>query len=334
MKKLLTAMAAVGLALAMSGTAKADCGELTLAQMNWASAELMANVDKIILEEGYGCKVEMIPGATLPSFTSMNEKGKPDIASELWINAVQEPLEKALAAGTLHSVNSGPITQLGEGWWIPPHTAKMHPEITTDINALLARPDLFPHPEDSSKGAIVGCPAGWGCQLVLENLYRAFDMEAKGWLLLDPGSAAGLDGSMAKANERGQNWLGYYWSPTALIGKYGMVPVDMGPWGGDDNWHGCIVKPEQDCADPKPTSWTVSEVHTIITDRFQKAGGVAVDYLNKRVFPGPLMNEMLVYMQENQAGGEDAAIEFLRMHEDLWLGWVSAEAAAKIKASL
>ena len=29
-------------------------------------------------------------------------------------------------------------------------------------------------------------------------------MEAKGWKLVDPGSAAGLDGSIAKAVERGE----------------------------------------------------------------------------------------------------------------------------------
>jgi len=46
------------------------------------------------------------------------------------------------------------------------------------------------------------------------------------------------------------------------------------------------------------------------------------------------MNAMLVYMGEEQAGGEDAAIEFLMQHEDLWSSWVSADAAAKIKAGL
>ena len=29
-----------------------SCGDITIAEMDWASAEFMANVDKIILEEG------------------------------------------------------------------------------------------------------------------------------------------------------------------------------------------------------------------------------------------------------------------------------------------
>ena len=50
-------------------------------------------------------------------------------------------------------------------------------------------------------------------------MFRAFDIEAKGWTLVDPGSAVGLDRSSAKAGDRGENWFGYYWSPTARVGK-------------------------------------------------------------------------------------------------------------------
>ena len=53
-------------------------------------------------------------------------------------------------------------------------------------------------------------------------------MEKKGWVLVDPGSAAGLDGSIAKAADSGNPWFGYYWNPTSIIGKYGLIPVDFG----------------------------------------------------------------------------------------------------------
>jgi glycine betaine/proline transport system substrate-binding protein len=326
--------ALLGLSTSAFSGAHAKCGDVTMAEMNWASAELMANIDKVILEAGYGCNVEMVAGATMPSFTSMNEKGSPDVAAELWINAVRGPLTKAMEEGRLHSVVEGPITELGEGWWIPPATRKKHPELKTVLD-ILKRPDLFPHSEDKSKGAFVGCPAGWGCQLANANLFRAFEMEKKGWVLVDPGSAAGLDGSMSKAAERGENWFGYYWAPTALIGKYNMVPLDFGvPFAGKENWDGCIVKAEQDCANPKPSAWTKSEVHTVITDSFKKKGGAAITYLSKRIVPGPIMNSMLVFMADEQAGGNDAAIEFLKKHEAIWSIWVSAEAAKKIKQTL
>lgn len=109
---LISTICSLALMLGISTHANAGCGNITIAEMNWASAELMANVDKIILEKGYGCSVEMVAGATMPTFTSMNEKGQPDIAGELWANAVANPLKKAVAEGRLHSVNDGPITGL------------------------------------------------------------------------------------------------------------------------------------------------------------------------------------------------------------------------------
>ena len=30
--------------------------------MNWQSAEVLAHIDQIILNEGYGCNAELVPG--------------------------------------------------------------------------------------------------------------------------------------------------------------------------------------------------------------------------------------------------------------------------------
>ena len=80
MRLSMTAIAgAAVLALGMGQANAADCGRVTIADMNWASAEFAAYVDKIILEEGYGCEVELVPGDTMPTSTSMMEKGEPDI---------------------------------------------------------------------------------------------------------------------------------------------------------------------------------------------------------------------------------------------------------------
>ena len=335
-KLIISSLVALGF-FAFNVNANAACGKLVIAEQNWASAELMANVDKIILEKGYGCEVELVPGATMPTFTSMNDKGSPDMNPEQWANAVYTPLKKAVSEKRLIIANKAPITGLGEGWWLTPGSIKKHPELK-GMTALqiLERPDLFPYKEDPSKGAFVGCPAGWGCQLANANLFKAFEMEKKGWVLVDPGSAAGLDGSIAKAADSGNTWFGYYWNPTSIVGKYNLQPVDFGvPFAGRDNWDNCITLPEQDCASPKPTAWTKSEVNSIVTANFAKTGGKdALKYVEKRVFPGEVMNGMLVYMADNQAKGSDAAIEFLKKHEDVWGKWVSGSAKKKIKAGL
>ena len=320
-----------------SNVANASCGSLVIAEQNWASAELMANVDKVILEEGYGCEVELVPGATMPTFTSMNDKGTPDMNPEQWANAVYEPLKVAVKEKRIFVANGAPITGLGEGWWLTPGSIEKHPELK-GMTALqiLERPDLFPYKEDPSKGAFVGCPAGWGCQLANANLFVAYEMEKKGWKLIDPGSAAGLDGTISKASDSGKPWFGYYWNPTSMVGKYGLIPVDFGvEFAGRDNWDNCIMKPAGECASPKQTAWTKSEVNSLITKSFkEKAGKGPTKYVEKRTYPGEVMNGMLVYMADNQAKGSDAAVEFLVRYPDVWTKWVPADVADKIRKGI
>ena len=63
---------AVAAALLLSTSANAACGKVTIADINWASASLMANVDKAMLE-AIGCEVELVAVSTMPTFTSINE---------------------------------------------------------------------------------------------------------------------------------------------------------------------------------------------------------------------------------------------------------------------
>ena len=49
-----TALAAGSAAALLAAPAAADCGLVTVADMNWASAEFAAHVDRIVLEEAFG----------------------------------------------------------------------------------------------------------------------------------------------------------------------------------------------------------------------------------------------------------------------------------------
>ncbi len=334
MKKLLAStVIAAGAMFAMAGgAAAAECGRVTIANMNWQSAEVLAAIDKFILANGYGCEAEIIAGDTMPTFTSMNEKGQPDLVSELWINAVREPLDKAVAEGSLVLAGQPLSDGAGESWFIPKFLADANPDIKT-VEDALKRPDLFPAPEDPSKGAVHNCPAGWGCQVSTGNLYRAFKAADKNFVLVDTGSAAGLDGSIAKANERKEGWLGYYWYPTSILNKYPMVKLDNAVPFDKEHWDNCIMKGEA-CAEPKPTGWPVTEVYSVVTKDFAARAGVAMDYIGKRAMSGDEIQGLMNWMTENQATGEDGAKHFLKENPAVWGKWVSPEAADKIKAAL
>lgn len=330
MKKLFVSVAATAFAgLATSAMAE-DCGTVTMAEMNWASAGAIANIDKIILENGYGCTVELVTGDTMPTFTSMNERGQPDIAPELWVNAVRDPLDKAVAEGSL--IIGGEILNEGgvEGFWVPTYLAEEHN--IKSVEDALARPDLFPGAEDTSKGAWFTCPTGWNCRITTGNQFRAYGAEEKGFELVDSGSAAGLDGSLARAYERGEGWLGYYWAPTAILGKYDMTLLDFGVPFDQDEWDDCTVI--EDCEDPKPNAWVKAEVFTVVTPRFAEEASVALDYVKGRTWDNRTVGQVLAWMQDNQATNEDGAYYFLENYADVWTQWVTPEVAEKVKAAL
>ena len=332
MKKLLASTILAAGLVGLAGAASAqECGDVTIANMNWQSAEVLANVDKIILSEGYGCNAELVAGDTVPTLTSMTEKGEPDIAPEGWVDLQPELVKRGVEEKKL--VSTGPALSDGavQGWFIPKYIADANPDIKTIADAL-KHPELFPAPEDSSKGAVFNGPQGWGCTLVTTQLFKAYEGEKAGFVLVDTGSAAGLDGSIAKAYERKEGWMGYYWAPTSILGKYDMVKLEYGVPYDEAEWKRCNTV--ADCPDPKPNEWPKDSVETLVTTAFAERAGPVMDYLKARSWSNDTVNKLLAWMTDNQATGEDGAKYFLENNEDIWTKWVSPEVAEKIKSSL
>ncbi|WP_397451369.1 ABC transporter substrate-binding protein [Pseudomonas sp. NA-150] len=333
MKKVLASTSLVLGLLGITSTAfAAACDTVTIASMNWQSAEVLSSIDKLVLEKGYGCNVEVSIGDTVPTITSMAEKGQPDIAPEAWVDHLADVVDKATKEGKLVSTTNVFSEGGVNGWWIPKYVADAHPDIKT-IADMLKHPELFPNPEDTSRGAIYNGPQGWGWTIITSQLYKAYNAKAAGFDLIDTGSAAGLDGSIAKAYERKKGWVGYYWSPTGLLGKYQMVMLQPGVPYDADQWHKCITI--ADCPNPKPSAGPVDRVVTLVSGTFAKrANADVMAYLSKRSWKNNDISALMSWMADNQATGEQAAQHFLKTNPNIWNSWVSADAAAKIKSSL
>lgn len=329
----MTTLAAIGMALAAApALAQEECGDLSLSNMNWQSAEVLASLDQFILNNGYGCNAEIVAGDTVPSITSLIERGKPEIVPEAWINLLPDLVEQAKADGKIvYGANA--LSDGGQqGWFIPKYVADAHPDIQT-IPDLLKHPEMFPDPEDPSKGAIYNGPQGWGGTIVTTQMFKAFDAAGQGWNLIDTGSAAGLDGAIARAYEAQQPIVAFYWEPTALLGKYQMVRLQHGVPLDEAEWERCTSNAE--CADPKPNDWKSDVVYTLISTEFaNRAPAPVMDYLNKRSWSNDTVNQLIAWMTDNQATGEEGARHFLAEQPDLWEQWVSPEAAEKIRAAL
>ena len=175
-----------------------NCGDVTIAEMNWASASLLANIDKIILTEGYDCNAELVIGETISTSTSMIEKGVPDIAPEMWTGSNEEVLERAIADKKIRYAGRSLSDGGEEGFWIPQYMVDEFPEMAT-IEGVLKHKELFINPDDPDTLRFMGCPIDWNCQISTTHLFEALELEEAGFELVDPGSGSGLADSIANA---------------------------------------------------------------------------------------------------------------------------------------
>lgn len=321
--------AAIVMMLAVTtGAALAECGKVTVGEMNWNSARVIANVEKFILETGYGCEVELVQTATVPAMTSMVEKGEPDIASEIWINSVRESFDNGVAEGRI--VSAGNVLADGgvEAWWVPAYFAEAHPEIRT-VQQVMDNAQLFQDPEEPSKGRFYNCPSGWACKIINTNLFRAYGM-GEAFNNFDPGSAEGLSGAIAKAYERQEPWFGYYWAPTAILGKYPMVMIELADF--DPEGHPCNTR--EDCDTPHAGRYPPSAVLAVTTKAFADSHPDELAFISNISIPNDVMNAVLAWGEDNQAEGNEMAGYFIVKHEALWTSWLPADVAAKVKAAL
>jgi glycine betaine/proline transport system substrate-binding protein len=90
----------------------------------------------------------------------------------------------------------------------------------------------------------------------------------------------------------------------------------------------------KDCPKPKPNSFAVSEINTVVSTAFAKKASDAYSYIKARSFGPTEFGDILIYMNENKAGGEEAAEYFLKKYPQVWSKWVPADVAAKVKAAL
>ncbi len=313
----------------LSGPASAACKDTTdVAEMNWASGEVVAQIVAFIIETGYDCDTNIVKTSTVPGITAMGEKGTPHINPEAWTNSIKKQVEAGLSSGKF--VDAGDIFEDGglEAFWIPAYMAETHPNINTakDLydNAL-----VFKDPEDPTKGRFHNCPAGWACQIINGNIARAYGLDEK-FTIFDSGSGESLKASIAKAYARKEPWVGYYWGPTAILGKYPMKQIDLGKY--NEEGHAC--NQTEDCASPYPGPFPVARIAKLIIGDYAKENPKVAKFVKKMSIPNEVVNGILAWKEENNASGNETAGYFMATYPKIWRKWVPKKTAKKLQSAL
>ena len=324
MKKLIFGAVISTLSMGISvNAAKAECGDVSIGAMGWASGEAITAVATFVLEQGYGCSVLVVPTDTVPAVTSLAENGQPDIVPEVWKNSatIYDELE---ASGKVITASNVFANGGEEGWWIPTSLAEKHPELKT-IDGVLANPELV-------GSRFHNCPVGWGCRIVNDNLKVVYQLEANGIEVFDHGSGANLGASIAAAFADNEPWFGYYWSPTAVLGKYEMTMVDIGDI--DPAQHAINQNPDAPEDTLAPSGFPPAPVLNAVTADLAKREPEVFKFIQKMSFTNDIISKMLAWKEANNASASAAAAWILTNHKNVVLSWVNEDAKAKLKKLL
>jgi glycine betaine/proline transport system substrate-binding protein len=326
MKRILALLGVAATALSINiSAARADghCGDVSIGAMGWASGESITAVATFVLEVGYGCNVSVVPTDTVPAVTSLAENGQPDIVPEVWRNSVPV-YDELVSAGKVITASDVFANGGEEGWWVPTWLVEQHPELAT-IDGILANPDKV--------GArFHNCPVGWGCRIVNDNLKVVHQLEANGIEVFDHGSGANLGASIASAFADKEPWFGYYWGPTAVLGKYKMTRVDIGAV--DAAQHAINQNADADPAAIGVSGFPSAPVLNAVTADLASREPAVADFIKQMSFPNDVISSMLAWKEENNASADEAAAWVLTNHSDMVMSWVNDSARAKLAERL
>jgi len=324
---LIAAMGTVSLQAAYA----ADCSTadtITIAEMTWLSAGAEAHIAARIIGDGYGCKVEIVPGDTIATATSMLTRAQPDIAPELWISTVQSTWDQIVEKGLVYKANDIFADGGQEGWWIPDYLAEANPHIKS-FDDLKANWQIFEDESAPGKGRFYACPPGWGCETINANLFRALKLDET-FDMYPTGSDANLKASLARQVARKKPFIGWYFGPSEVIGKYNLKRLDMPAH--DPQKFVCLT--DINCPDPQLTGWAEGEVAVAVSLSLRDKAPEIAEFLSKFQFPNDELSRILAWADDNKAATDEIAVYFLKNYPQIWKNWVSEDIAQKVEAKL
>ena len=335
MKKYLSALLALAMLLSLAacggggGSSSGDSGSsggspapqektsITFADVGWDSIKLNNALAGLVAEEVFGYTWEETPGSTPISHEALMA-GDVDVHMEEWTDNIA-----AYAA----DLEAGRFVELGvnfndnyQGCYIPRYVADQYPDLKT-VKDLANYAELFPDPEDSSKGIIYGGITGWEITEIMEKKVTAYGLDEY-YNYFVSGSDAVLSASMTAAWDRQEPIVAYYWEPTWLLGMYDFVLLEDDPYDPETYQDGIGACP-------------AVTVTVAVSNDFAASNPEFCEFLSNFSMPSAIISEALAYMQENNADYAAAARWLLtESHPELIDEWLTAEQAETLRAAL
>ena len=294
-----------------------DRPTIIFSDLNWTSSEIQVRAAAFIVEHGYGYEVDMVAGDTTSLFQGLIN-GDTNVTMEIWPS--QQPWIDELEDPTIIEILGDSLDTNWEGWVVPQYVKDENPGLVS-VSDLPEYMELFITADSRGKARFVDCVPGWACEQVNGNKVVAYGLEDV-LELIKPGSGAALFEDLESTYARGEAWLGYMWGPTKPTATLDLYRLEEPEWS-EECWNS-----DQGCAYPD------SEVRIAVHRDLVEGAPDIVEFLLAWDFAASVQVESEIWLADNNATPDEAAIWYLSNNVDVWAAFVPADVAERVEAAL
>lgn len=336
----------IGLALFIGRSAQADttssavslptydCGTepIRFGDLAWESAAFSTYLLTTILEKGYGCQVEVVPGSSAALEVALTQNDI-QVLAELW-DGRTEIIEKGIKAGQVKVVGDTLEGGAEQGWYVPTYLIQgdasqgiepVAPELKT-VDQLIEYAPLFKSPTQPKQGRFYNCPTGWVCETTNTGLLNVLGLDHT-YENFRAGTGAALDAAISSAYERREPILFYYWQPAGLMAKYDFTRLEQYPFD-RTCWEAIVAQSDQACK----TDFLVSHLRIAASEPFVQTHPLLIDFFENYSLPAATVNQAILDMAEQKLTGPQMAESFMQAHPEVWAEWVPDPVAQRLLA--
>ncbi|MCH6269460.1 ABC transporter substrate-binding protein [Neobacillus citreus] len=307
----------------VSRTTTRVLGTIKFADPGWDSIRVHNEIARIIIEEGFGYKTELVQGSETASLFAIGN-GIMDVYMEIWTGSYPKQYESAIEHGDIieASVN---LDDTRQGLFVPTYVIKGDPKrgikpMAPNLSSIRDLPkywSLFKDPDDSNKGRIYGAIPLWNANKILEAKMKDYHLSDK-FNYFDPGSQTVLNASFVRAYEAGKPWVGYQWKPSSIAGQYDITELKDAPYD------------EIDWLDGYRTEFPSQRLTIAVNNKLPAQVPEVYKFLCNYSTNSTITSSFLAYMEKHNSTPRETAIWFLKKYEKLWTHWVPNNVSKKI----
>ena len=294
---------------------------LVFAGLDWTSVQVQNGVARYIVENGYGYPTEQIHGSTVPLFQRLINR-EIDISMEIWLPNQEEIWSEAIKRGQVVSAGKSLEDNWQSTFVVPTYMVEQNPGLGS-VYDLARFKALWADPASGGRAVLTGCLAGWQCSRVNREQIAAYGLEDV-VELRDPGTQAGLFGSLETAYLKREPWLGYMWGPSVISNDLDLTLLE------EPSAEGC-ADPGAGCAFPP------AQVMIAVNPELPTDAPEIMEFLKNWDWNG--VNQLFAesWYEDNKQyfldPFEATGIYFLK-NSGAWRAWVPDHVEAKVNAAL